>query len=282
MAEACNAAVAVWVIVFTLAPTTLAAQTPEELSDLVASTLEDESGTSPGDLGDQQLTLLRVPVSISLRSLERHPWGLKLRLAGTFSVHDFEDLGSVLEDPKVNAVALVPGIEFLIPLSRTITLRPFLDVGGARDTGGRVTAFMGTMGTRAELLFLKDPYRIGLEPLLQYNLSSTPKRTHGFFNASVRAMVRRAVWFTIEEHQPDAGIYAEAGYFYDELEFTTGSGSGLDTRDGFELGVTAGFFYPRPKVWFVRVPRLSVGYRFGKLEGIRIRLGGDFATPVWD
>ena len=49
---------------------------------------------------------------------------------------------------------------------------------------------------------------------------------------------------------------------------------------GYELGVSLGFFYPRPKIWFVRVPRLAIGYRFGGLNGLRIRIGGDWITPI--
>ena len=56
------------------------------------------------------------------------------------------------------------------------------------------------------------------------------------------------------------------------------------TRDAIntnlEVGFGFGFSQARPKIWFVTVPRIRVGYRFGDLEGWRIRLGGDWLTQV--
>jgi hypothetical protein len=46
------------------------------------------------------------------------------------------------------------------------------------------------------------------------------------------------------------------------------------------VGMSFGFSRGRPKIWFFRIPRLRVGYRFGDLTGFRIRLGGDWMTTV--
>jgi hypothetical protein len=49
----------------------------------------------------------------------------------------------------------------------------------------------------------------------------------------------------------------------------------------YEIGATIGFRFLAPKIWFIAVPRLSVGYRFGDgLTGLRIRIGGDRVTRL--
>ncbi len=78
------------------------------------------------------------------------------------------------------------------------------------------------------------------------------------------------------------GIYGETGYFLNSLDFISVGGTPTDAQSAFEVGVTLGFYDTRPKIWFIRIPRISVGYRFrGDISGIRIRIGGDWATKVF-
>jgi hypothetical protein len=279
-APAGRGAACLLVVTASFGPGRLECQTPIELTEIALDALRhDAAGVTENE---RTTRLLRVPVGFTLKAMDGEEWGVRLRVAGTFAVHDFANLSEILDDPSVRTTALVPGIEVLAPLGKTSTIRPFLDLGVGADTKGRVAALIGSVGARAELLFLADPFRYGLEPLLQYNLAVSSERTHSFGNGSIRALGRRALGFELGGHRPDAGLYVEAGYFYDELEFTVSSGDAVGVRNGYELGFTTGFFYPRPKIWLFTVPRLWVGYRFGQTTGLRIRLGGDFVRPLRD
>jgi len=76
-------------------------------------------------------------------------------------------------------------------------------------------------------------------------------------------------------HQPDAGVYFESGYLFNELSFVTGTGDPLKIDQQYEVGGSFGF-RDRATIWVVTLPRVGVGYRFGGgLKGIRIRIGGN-------
>ena len=65
------------------------------------------------------------------------------------------------------------------------------------------------------------------------------------------------------------------------MNFTDEVGGRESVRWQYEVGVTLGFRVQAPKIWFIRVPRLGVGYRFGDgLEGLSIRIGGDRVTRL--
>ncbi len=91
---------------------------------------------------------------------------------------------------------------------------------------------------------------------------------------------RRVLGFTIAGHQPDAGIFIETGYDFNALELT----SVRSTRDAvntqYEVGVGFGFSQSQPKIGPFRFPRIRIGYRFGDLEGWRLRIGGDWLNSV--
>ncbi len=84
------------------------------------------------------------------------------------------------------------------------------------------------------------------------------------------------------ESQPTVGAYGYAGWFFVPLEFTSQNRVTQDINAVFELGVRFGF-QQRPKIWFIRIPSLRIGYAFGDgLQGLRIRLGGDRAVNLYD
>jgi len=79
----------------------------------------------------------------------------------------------------------------------------------------------------------------------------------------------------------DRGLYGEAGYYVDGVEFAAVGGGAGSPDPRWEVGLTAGWFSPRPKIWFFRLPRARIGWRFGDdFSGLRLRLGGDRITPI--
>ncbi len=238
----------------------------------------------PADSTTENLQAIRIPVSFSVQSMGESTWGIKLRVAGTLSVRDFQSLND-LDLGNFRTTAFLAGVELLIPLSRYKTLRPFADIGIGRDELTDETLFLVEAGALAELIFPWRRFIFSIEPAIRIDgqsgnqLGATDDRVHGLLHVGAR----HPIPITISRHGMYGGIYGEMGYFLNSLDFISVGGSPTDAQSAFEVGVTLGFFDTRPKVWFIRIPRISVGYRFrGDVSGIRIRIGGDWATKIFE
>ena len=238
----------------------------------------------PADSTTEELRAIRIPVSFSVQSMGESTWGIKLRVAGTLSVRDFQSLND-LDLGNFRTTAFLAGVELLIPLSRYKTLRPFADIGIGRDELTDETLFLVEAGALAELIFPWRRFFFSIEPAIRLDgqsgnqLGATDDRVHGLLHVGAR----HPIPITISRHGMYGGIYGEMGYFLNSLDFISVGGSPTDAQSAFEVGVTLGFFDTRPKVWFIRIPRISVGYRFrGDVSGIRIRIGGDWATKIFE
>jgi hypothetical protein len=184
---------------------------------------------------------------------------------------------------SVTAVGLVPGIEFLLPIGPRSTLRPHADFGAGTDLDSNRTVWMTALGLRSEFIFPWKRFYLGLAPGLRFSTSwpHPTRESERFLDALLRTDARHPLWFKIKSYQPDFGPYVEYGYYIDGLEFTSISGESTEQKERWELGVSVGFRDERPKIWLLRVPRVSVGWRFGGgASGIRIRLGGDWVTRM--
>jgi len=237
----------------------------------------------PTDSTTEELQAVRIPISYSLQSMGESTWGIKLRVAGTFTVRNLKSLND-LDLGGLRTTAFLAGVELLIPLSRYKTLRPFADIGVGKDEQTDETVFLVETGALAELIFPSKQFIFSVEPAIRLNgksrneLSATDDRVQGLLHLEAR----HSIPVTIARQRMYGGIYGETGYFLNSLDFVSVGGSPTDAQSAFEVGLTLGFFDTRPKIWFIRIPRISVGYRFrGDVSGIRIRIGGDWATKVF-
>lgn len=253
-----------------------------EINELINFAHLHYYGLGAYTIGDTRVLLLRVPIGITLRHLEKHPWGLQVKVSTTIGVERTILPDNQVEE-KVGIATLVPGIEFRIPISRKSTLRPFLDVGVGTDFQSREPVLISAVGVRGEFLFPKERYLFGLEPGVHFS-GSHSSRDEGddtFINAFLKVDARHDLWFKVGEFTPDAGVYGEVGYLFNSLEFVSGNNTQQEIRQQYEVGVSFGFSRGRPKIVLFRWPRFSIGYRFGsELTGIRIRIGGDWVTPL--
>ena len=240
-------------------------------------------GTGAFTVGEQRVLVFRIPPAITLRSMEDYPWGLRLKLAFGFAIQDFETPEDLNLD-SYRVFTLVPGIEFLFPVGRTQTLRPYLDLGLGVDDESNQLALVGGIGLRTEFIHRWHKFRLGFEPRALFSGSRSlegPKTDDSYFEIVIGGGARHPTWFTIGQAQPDVGVYGEISQLFNTLEFESVSGEPISIRNLFEIGIILGFQYPRPKLWLFTVPSMSIGYRFGKdFKGLRIAFGGDWTTPI--
>jgi hypothetical protein len=275
----------------TLAPNGSLAQEPVdlELGDEVNYpwTLSTaDGGFGSGSAGDQSSRVLTVPVSIWLRRLtDGRRLGLRLRLTGVIGYQDFERL----EDFDVESIRLggvFPGIEFLVPLSDRSMLRPFVDIGVGLTNTEIDELLLTTFGLRTEFVFSWKRWELGLEPRAQVGRTwaNTDLVDDEYAMITGQMDARYPLGFTIGGQHPDVGAYFTPGYFPNRLNFTDEVGGRQSVRWHYEVGMTLGFREEAPRIWFIRVPRLGVGYRFGDgLTGLSIRLTADCPgiDPTW-
>jgi len=228
----------------------------------------------------EQIRSIRIPINITLRSWHERPFGLRLRLAGTFATNDlFEILDG--EFGKVQVSSFMPGLEFVIPVGENHLLRPHVDVGVGFESTTDQAEILAAIGLRTQFIFAENYYFAGLEPGFQVNNRASVDLEEDFvFSPFLTLSGRRVLGFTIDGHQPDAGVFIETGYDFNALELT----SVRSTRDAvnaqWEVGAGFGFSQSQPKIGPFRFPRIRIGYRFGDLEGWRIRIGGDWLNSV--
>jgi hypothetical protein len=228
----------------------------------------------------ESIRAARIAIYLTLSSWETRPMGLRLRLASTFAASDLFDLfDRRLEE--VSVLSFVPGIEFVFPVGRNHMLRPFLDAGIGSDNVSKNVHFLGALGLRTELIFPHGRFIFGLEPGFRLGVNSGPEvRDNTVFNPFLTLSVRRVLGFHLSGYPADAGLYFEGGYDFASFELTQVSAASNDVRNNFEVGVGIGFSQGRPRIGPFRLPRIRVGYRFGDIEGFRIRIGGDWLTTV--
>lgn len=250
-----------------------------ESPDPVPFTLPPVVGVSSTIVGDRSALQVLVRPSLDLRSWETESWGLRVRLGLQFSTgfHGLDDI-----DPSsFKLVSVVPGIEGVVPIGQRSVLRPFVELGVSQLAEDRRGPVFGT-GIKSESVFPAGNFELGLEPNVAYRTALAEQdadATTGDF--TLYGDARHPLWFRMGDSQPDVGVYLQQTWLWSTLEFETDDEELVRIRDIFEIGAIFGF-QQRPRVWFFRLPTIGIGYRFGELRGVTIRIGGDRLIRLWD
>ncbi len=252
----------------------LQAQTPPtiESPDPAPFALPPIPGVSSTTLGDRSILQILVRPRLDLRSWETYSWGLRLRLGVQVSTgfSGFDDI-----DPSsVRLLSVVPGLEAIFPFGQRSLLRPYVDLGVGQISEDRRDVLFGT-GLGGEFVFPWKSFEIGIEPDLSYRTTLAVDDGDATVGAlTLGADVRHPLWFKMGGAQPDVGVYVQQSFLWSGIEFATADGGTVSVDRVAEVGVIFGF-QQRPKLLFFRLPTLGVGYRFGELTGLTIRIGGD-------
>lgn len=251
---------------------------PESTSDLPNHAFTLESGFGGYDAGEQEVQSLRLPFSYTPRSLEKHPWGLKLRLPISLWLYNV-NLPDFLEGlDSLRAVALVPEAEFRIPVSRRWMLKPYVKAGVAKDFAGGDLIFVGGTGLKGLYTHPLKTTILSFGSAVKYDIShsSSGLNNDDFASIEVGLDAGRPLGFSFGERQAEGSLYVIARNFFRNLTFQQVTGKTLVVEQLYEVGLTFGTS-PRPMFWKFSLPRFGVGYRFGEdFRGIRLFLGFPF------
>lgn len=240
-------------------------------------------GSGTYEVGAERVWVLRIPPVFMVKAIEPDRTGILLRSALVLAIEDFSDF----LEPDITErrlYSLSAGIEFLIPVGRLKTLKPYFDIGYGADNDLDRASLIAGAGIRAELIQLWKKWRIGVEPSVAFAASRRlPNLELGgeYSEFAMKLSARHPLPFEFASGTPDAGIYTAGSYLFESLTVLDEDRSVKPVRGLLEVGVVFGFQTPRPTILFFKPPSISIGYQFGNgFRGLRIGMGGDWYTPI--
>ncbi len=259
---------------------------------VVSTPAEAQAGTPPTDAEDfvnyayttgdtaffnvvgQSVQAVRLPISYTLRSLDEHPWGAKLRFPISIGFHQLsasDPLGGELRE-NLATISALAGVEFQFPVGARWTLKPFVEFGAGKDLDGGATAliYSGGLNVLLELNKGSTLFRLGAGAEYDGATVTSGGPSNGFTTIETGLDVRFPIGRAAGKRQLDWSVYGLLRYFPVALTFDQLNGERIELDRQNELGFTLGFEQPIG-FWLLKIRRVGVGYRFGDhLSSVRI------------
>ncbi|MCP3870815.1 MAG: hypothetical protein GY703_22515 [Gammaproteobacteria bacterium] len=261
---------ALWSLLFGVIPFA-AAQSPSvveddlEVSYIYAAVL----GTGTYRIGGRHITMLHMPFSWSMREPTDNTFGWKWLLP---VVAGYDDLSGVdsnwvdsLRPNQMVTLTFLPGIELEYPVSPRWVLKPFAQIGVARDFSVSETIYMTQLGVRSlSMLDVQPGWELrwgnSLRWAAEYQSDSGDRLSMGLFETGLD--IRKDTSLRILDRSTDIGSYLiyqrifPAWISGDAPDFRT------DTENVLELGISVGLKKPFQFLG-VDFKRLRLGYKYG-------------------
>ena len=219
---------------------------------------------------------VRIPLYFPLIPVEERPWGLRLKLTLFAGVYDFFLEDDVGFDLRFQSLAATPGVEFLIPVGGWM-LKPFTEIGYARDFDNDLGFGVWSVGMRTIVTWPVGKIDLSFGTKAQYlsTFTSGLEVSDDFGEVRLGLDARHPLGFTISGNPADLSLYLIRRQYIDAIIERT-EGNSLEIEATNEVGFTFGTT-PRTRLWFVKLPRIGVGYRWGaNARGFRLNFGFPF------
>jgi hypothetical protein len=236
-------------------------------------------GLGLGDTGesDGRVYDVRMPFGYTLIPPEDRPWGLRLRLIIYAGIYDFLSDDIVDFNLRFQSLAATPGVEFLVPLGRTWMLKPFTEVGYARDFENALDFGVWSVGMRTLATWYAGnvELRFGTEVTYLSTFTSDLVLTDDYGQIEVGLDAGFPLGFKISGNTAYLSTYGIRRQYIDAF-ISRPEGTPLVIKYHNEIGIAFGT-RPRIKLWFITLPRIGIGYRWGpNVDGFRISFGFPF------
>jgi hypothetical protein len=220
---------------------------------------------------------LRIPASFKVFSSDDDDWGLRLRIVLYAGIYDFSLDNAIDFDFRFQSFAATPGVEFLVPVGGGWILKPFVEIGYGRDFDNAVDFGVWSAGMRTIVTWPVKEWDLSLGTKLQYLSTFTSDIAfaddYGELQAGLDA--RHPLPFTIGGNTADISGYFIRRQWIDAF-IARDDLAPLEIDFSNELGFTFGTT-PRTKLWFIKLPRIGLGYRWGpNIKGFRLNFGFPF------
>lgn len=220
---------------------------------------------------------LRIPIYVPLIPMEDRPWGLRLKMTVFAGVYRFTVEDAIDLDLRFQSLAATPGVEFLIPAGKGWVLKPFTEIGYAYDFDEDLGFGVWSVGMRTLVTWPIGKVDLSFGTKVQYfsTFTSDLDLTDDFGEVRLGLDARHPLGFTIGGNRADLSLYLIRRQYVDAF-IARDEGTPLEIQYTNELGFTFGTT-PRTKLWFFRLPRIGLGYRWGQnIRGLRLNFGFPF------
>lgn len=231
-------------------------------------------GTGTYSLRERRVTMFKLPIAWKQRPATPETVGWRW-LAPV--VIGYDDLSSVDSDfieallpDQLVTLSVMPGVEFIYPVSERWYVKPFVELGGGRDFNQKETFFLTHLGVRSLSTFeVGENWRLLLGGALrwagEYQYHSEDTNAFGIIDLGLD--VRRNLPWKLFEQQLDMGAY----YIYQRYlpEWRAGEADDWQNRalEVHEFGLSLGIPHGR-KVFGINFSRVRLGYKKGgKFQG---------------
>jgi hypothetical protein len=232
--------------------------------------------------GNQKLFIFRLPLSSDLTEVTKEKGGLRLNYpialgAGVIDAdRDFPEIGDVLDLNNFVTLSVVPGLEYVLPVTDIWSLAPFIDLGIAKDFVNETTVGIGGIGAKSFVSLEFENSRMLIANRLLYaeqeNLDSGNNSHFVSFETGLEYTVPTS--YTINGSLLDFSIYYINDYYPDDLVL----GGSVENRISLQNKNEVGFTFTLPKhEWLPDNSRLGFGVQVTKdTDFYRIVLGTPF------
>jgi len=236
-------------------------------------------GFSGGDSAtpDTRVYDLRIPASFKIFSADDDNWGLRLRIVLYAGIYNFTLEDAIDFEYRFSSLAATPGVEFLVPVGKGWILKPFAEIGYGRDFDNALDFGVWSIGMRTIVTWPVKKFDISFGTKVDYlsTFTATDAVASDFGEIRLGFDARHPLPFTIGGSQGDFSLYYIRRQWV-EAFIAREERDPLEIRYTNEIGFTFGTT-PKVKLWFVRLPRIGLGYRFGpNVSGFRLNFGFPF------
>jgi len=226
---------------------------------------------------DTKVYDVRIPASFKIFSADDDDWGLRLRLVVYTGIFDFTPEKATDFEYKFQSLAATPGVEFLLPVGKGWILKPFAEIGYGRDFDNALSYGVWSAGMRTIATWPVEKWHLSFGTKVQFfsTFTSTVAVLDAYGEIRLGFDARHPLPFTIGGHQADiSGYYIRRQYV--DAFVGRDDNQPLEIQYTNEIGLTFGTM-PRVKLWFFKLPRIGLGYRWGpNVSGVRLNFGFPF------
>jgi hypothetical protein len=220
---------------------------------------------------------LRIPMYFTLIPVEDRPWGLRLKVTAFAGVYKFTVDEAIDLNLRFQSLAATPGVEFLVPVGGGWILKPFTEIGYAYDFDDELGFGVWSVGMRTLVTWPIGKIDLSFGTKVQYfsTFTSNLSLADDFGEVRLGLNASHPLPFTIDGNQSNLSLYFIRRQYIDAF-IARDEGDPLEIQYSNELGF-AFDTTPKVKLWFFKLPRIGIGYRWGQnIRGLRLNFGFPF------
>ena len=194
-------------------------------------------GTGFYRIKDRRIAVVRAPISYNLREMESDEWGLDLLLPVTLGVDRFID-----EEETVGSATFVPGLMFSYPVLENWWLKPYAQVGVAKDFSDGDVHSIYAVGIKSLARFKMDGYELelGNALLMADNSNSGQGGDNGFSMWEIGLNTRLPMDYKVQNKRTNLNIFVVYSEFINDLDFVQYLNQETDIQRLYKFGVALG------------------------------------------